>query len=318
MCKVSVIIPCYNSSIYISKCLLALENQTFRDFEILLVDDCSEDSTCEVIANYMKTSGLTIRLLQNRENQGPSRSRANGVYHASGTYVSFCDSDDWYEPEYLRLMYEKSQTENADIVIADYYTVSAQGRKSEKIIGRPESVSAMESLTIDVDSMCIMLCKRELFQGLEFPDIRNGEDMAMIPALLSKANRIAFANQCLYNYQHRENSASNSANERVVDSLVLSFQHIEKTVLSENREEIEYIGIRNLIYGALLNYFKYAKNNKRADEILDEFSGKYPNWQQNKYLAQLPVYKRIFVKAAQGKHYFVLRLLAKLHTKLAG
>ena len=103
-----------------------------------------------------------------------------------------------------------------------------------------------------------------------------------------------------------------------MDSIILSFQHVERTVSAEYREEIEYIGVRNLIYGALLNYFKYAKNNKRADEILDAFSEKYPDWHQNKYLNQMPTYKRIFVKAAHGRFYFVLRLLAKLHTKLSG
>ncbi len=318
MCKVSVIIPCYDSGEYIEKCLRAFEKQTFKDFEIIVVDDCSKDNTVDVVCAYMKQTGLTVRLLQNEENRGPSCSRANGIAHAAGSYIAFCDSDDWYEPDYLMQMYQKGQTENADIVIADYYTVSTQGQKTEKRLGKRETLPSTQALTINVDSMCIMLCKKELFTGLEFPDLRNGEDMAVIPALISRAGRIAFVEKCLYNYLYRENSASNSANDKVVDSILLSFRHVENTVSPEYRDEIEYIGIRNLIYGALLNYFKYAKDNKRADKILDEFHEKYPNWNQNRYLDQLPVYKRIFVKAAYGKYYVILRLLAKLHTVLAG
>ena len=318
MCKVSVIVPCYNSGEYIETCLRSFEKQTFKDFEILVVDDCSKDDTMDVVCAYMKQSDLTIRLLKNEENRGPSYSRSSGIAHAAGSYVAFCYSDDWYEEDYLQLMYEKSQEENADIVIADYYTVSSQGQKNEKVLGIQKTLSAAEALAINVDSMCIMLCRRSLFDGLELPNLRNGEDMAVIPALLSRANRIAFVEKCLYNYLYRESSASNRANDKVVDSIILSFQHVERTVSAEYQEEIEYIGVRNLIYGALLNYFKYAKNNKRADEILDEFMEKYPNWHQNKYLNQMPAYKRIFVKAARGRYYFVLRLLAKLHTKLAG
>lgn len=318
MVKISVIIPCYNAGNYIEKCLQALEKQSFQDFEVILVDDCSVDHTADVIRTFAQRSGLKIMLLQNDVNSGPALSRNRGIAASNGEFVCFCDSDDWYEPDYLQLLYRKSQEEKAEMVIANYYTVSAQGQKNEKILGQQETLSAAQALAINVDSMCIMLCRRELFAGLELPNLRNGEDMAVIPALLSRARRIAFVPECLYNYQYRENSASNSASDRVVDSIILSFHHVEKTVSPAYREEIEYIGVRNLIYGALLNYFKYAENNKRAEEILNDFSEKYPYWHQNKYLNQMPVYKRVFVKAAHCRLYFVLRCLAKLHTKLAG
>lgn len=318
MAVISVIIPCYQAAAYIEKALRALEQQTFRDFDVILVDDCSADNTAEVIRTFAESSSLKITLLRNEVNSGPGASRNRAIAHSQAEFLCFCDSDDWYEPDYLMQMYQKSQTENADIVIADYYTVSSQGRKTEKILGRKETILSTEALTINVDAMWVMLCKKELFAGLEFPDLRNGEDMAVIPALLSRANRIAFVEKCLYNYQYRENSASNSASERVVNSLVLSFRHVESTVSPVYREEIEYIGVRNMIYGALLSYFKYSRSNERAAEILDAFSEKYPHWNRNKYLAQLPAYKKLFVRAAYGRHYTVLRLLAKLHTVLAG
>jgi len=318
MALISVIIPCYNAASYIEKALQALEQQTFRDFDVIAVDDCSKDDTVDVIKKFAESSDMQITLLQNEVNSGPGASRNRAIAHSGAEFLCFCDSDDWYEPDYLQTMYEKSKAENADIVIADYYTVSSQGQRSERKLGRQQSVSAAEALTINVDAMWVMLCKRTLFEGLAFPDLRNGEDMAIIPALLSRANRIAFAQKCLYNYLYRENSASNTANERVVNSVILSFAHVEGTVSEQYRDEIEYIGIRNLIYGALLNYFKYAKTNERADEILDAFCEKYPCWHRNKYLGEMPAYKRIFVKAAHGRHFFVLRLLAKLHTKLAG
>jgi len=318
MALISVIIPCYNAASYIEKALQALEQQTFRDFDVIAVDDCSKDDTVDVVKQFAQSSELQITLLQNEVNSGPALSRNRGIRESSAEFVCFCDSDDWYEPDYLQLLYRRSQEEKAEIVIANYCTVSSQGQKNEKLLGQLETLSSAEALAINVDSMCVMLCKKSLFDGLELPNLRNGEDMAVIPALLSRARRIAFVPECLYNYLYRENSASNSANDKVVDSIILSFRHVEQTVSPAYREEIEYIGVRNLIYGALLNYFKYAKDNKRAEEILNDFSEKYPYWHENKYLDQMPAYKRIFVKAAHGRHFFALRLLAKLHTKLAG
>ena len=316
MAAISVIIPCYQAAAYIEKALRALEQQTFRDFDVILVDDCSADNTAEVIRTFAESSSLNITLLRNEVNSGPGASRNRAISCSQAELLCFCDSDDWYEPDYLQCMYEKSQAEAADIVIADYYTVTSQGNKTEKKLGRRSTIPGIEALTINVDAMWVMLCKKELFSGVSFPDLRNGEDMAVIPALLSRASRIAFVDRCLYNYLYREDSASNRANDKVVDSVLQSFRHVENTVSEVYREEIEYIGIRNLIYGALLNYFKYAKDNKRAERILDEFCEKYPNWNRNKYIDRLPAYKRIFVRAAYGKHYLLLRLLAKLHTML--
>lgn len=316
MAKISVIIPCYNAGAYIETALRALERQTFQDFDVILVDDCSADNTADVIHAFAQGSDLNMTLLRNEVNSGPGISRNRAIAHSGAELLCFCDSDDWYEPDYLQCMYEKCREEAADIVIADYYTVTSQGQKTEKKLGQMETLSSAQALAINVDAMWVMLCKKGLFEGLLFPDLRNGEDMAIIPALLARSQRIAFVDKCLYNYLYRENSASNRANDKVVDSIVLSFRYVENSVSPTFREEVEYIGIRNLIYGALLNYFKYAKNNKRAQEILEEFREKYPNWNQNRYLNQLPSYKRIFVKAAYAKQYWMLRLLARIHTML--
>ena len=131
MAAISVIIPCYNAASYIEKALRALEQQTFRDFEVILVDDASSDDTAAVNRAFSESSDLPITLLRNEVNSGPAFSRNRGIAASSAEFVCFCDSDDWYEAEFLQLMYEKSLEESADIVIADYYTVSSQGQKNE-------------------------------------------------------------------------------------------------------------------------------------------------------------------------------------------
>lgn len=108
MATISVIIPCYNAGEYIEKTLRALEQQTLQDFEVIAVDDCSSDNTAEVIRTIAAGSNLQITLLQNEVNSGPALSRNRAIDASCAEFVCFCDSDDWYEEDYLQLMYEKS------------------------------------------------------------------------------------------------------------------------------------------------------------------------------------------------------------------
>ena len=106
MAAISVIIPCYNAADYIEKALRALEQQTFRDFDVILVDDCSKDDTVDVIKKFADRSNLQIQLLRNEVNSGPGASRNRAIAHSDAEFLCFCDSDDWYEPDYLQLMFE--------------------------------------------------------------------------------------------------------------------------------------------------------------------------------------------------------------------
>ena len=108
MAVISVIIPCYQAAAYIEKALRALEQQTFQDFDVILVDDCSADNTAEVIRAFAESSSLNITLLRNEVNSGPGASRNRAIAHSQAEFLCFCDSDDWYEPDYLQCMYKKA------------------------------------------------------------------------------------------------------------------------------------------------------------------------------------------------------------------
>lgn len=117
MIKVSVIIPCYNSYKYMNKCLKSLEDQTFKDFEVIFVDDYSTDNTYNDLKKYLENTNLQWELLKNSQNSGPGQSRNNGIEKAKGEFVCFMDSDDWYENNFLEKMYNKAENEKLDIVM---------------------------------------------------------------------------------------------------------------------------------------------------------------------------------------------------------
>lgn len=127
MPKVSVIIPVYNTQLYLRKCLDSLVNQTLRDIEIICVDDGSTDGSPEILREYQaKDERITI-LKQEKSNAGAARNL--GLSAAAGEYLSFLDSDDFFEPTMLEHMYACAKNRNADIVVCEmklYYEDSGE------------------------------------------------------------------------------------------------------------------------------------------------------------------------------------------------
>ena len=158
--------------------------------------------------------------------------------------------------------------------------------------------------------------RRDIVTVTPQPNLRNGEDMAVIPLMMLKSGRFAFVDDCLYNYVCRPGSLSLSASATVVRSLEASYAHILANKPEGYDTEIEFLGIRNLLYGALLNHFKYTRDRKKPSEILSDFEKTHPAWHKNPYLKEMPRYKRIFLHFAKHRFFFGARLLAQLHKRL--
>ena len=320
MAVVSVIIPCYNAENYIEVCLDALSKQTFKDFDVILIDDCSLDNTAERIEKYRISHNLDIKYMRNEVNSGPSKSRHYGVESTDSEYVAFCDSDDWYEADFLQKMIGEARKKSADIVFCNMQKVLPNGTKikSDAIGGIVSDISVSEALSFGVDSMCTMLIKRDIVVDTPFIDIRNGEDMAMVPLMIIRSAKFGAVRDCLYNYFCRPGSASLFVDENVVRSLEQSFDFIYNNRDIRYEKEIEFVGIKNVVYGVLLNHFKYSTVKEFARRVLNEFEKKYPEWAKNEYVNKLTVFKKLFVSLAKRRMFFGVKCLCKIHTFLTG
>ena len=113
--KVSVILPVYNVEKYIRQCLDSIVNQTLKDIQIICVDDGSTDSSPEIIEEYARKDSRVIAIHQ--ENGGAGAARNNGLRHAAGKYLSFLDSDDFFELNMLEEAYNCAEQYGADFVV---------------------------------------------------------------------------------------------------------------------------------------------------------------------------------------------------------
>lgn len=315
MKKVTVIIPCYNSGDYIVRCLDSLKKQTYKDFSIIVVDDASTDKTGDIVENYKSNNNLDIHLLRNKINLGPAESRNRGIVQTDSDYIAFCDSDDWYEKDFLLKMMEGVLSNDADIVFCGYSIVECNNKSKIPMERVKKVLSPEEALILDVDSLCMTLVKANIMKSTLLPSIRNGEDMAVIPLLISKSSKCVFVSESLYNYYRRENSVSETPTMKTINSLVTSYEYIYSNLSKKYDKELEYIGIRNLLYPTLINLFSFSNDTKKAREILCLFEKKYSEWYKNNYISKLPMYKKVVLCAAHFRCFFIIRVLAFIRKK---
>ena len=290
---VTIVIPCYNVAKYIKRCIDSLVGQSFQKFKVILVDDKSTDDTYQYLLQLQATSGLDIMVLQNSCNSGPAVSRNKGIFEADTKYITFCDSDDWYEPDFLKTMVSLLEDNAADMAFCGYKVVDEHGNsQSRPVYNRSGLISREEAFCLDADSLCMLMVKTDIMKDTLLPDLRNGEDVATVPLLMAKANRYAATVSCLYNYFRRSDSASERPTMKAVESLVCSYRYVQENFPDEYIKEKEFLGIKNLLYSTIITLFSCSNDKRTAKELLNEFETIYPNWKNNPYITSLRIYKR--------------------------
>jgi len=213
--KLSIIVPVYNVRQYIDKCIMSILNQTYTDYELILVDDGSIDGSGEVCDRYAKNEDRIK--VYHQDNQGQSVARNFALSIAKGDFVGFVDSDDWIEPEMFMLMMSVANEKDADIVICRLQKVSEEGNLVE-ILGYDkhedmDRIHATSEILRDkkMNSFPVnKIYKKELFDGILFPVNRFFEDTATIYKVVYKANHVVTLRYIGYNYRFNPNSTCNN------------------------------------------------------------------------------------------------------------
>lgn len=138
---VSVIIPCYNSGIYIKECVDSILQQTYQDFEILITDDGSTDTSTIKLLQQITQCDKRINVFFLDGNSGPAAARNNSIKHAKGRYIAFCDSDDKWLPNKLTDQIPLFDNKHVAIVYSDYEKMDAQGKRNNRIVHAPKSLT---------------------------------------------------------------------------------------------------------------------------------------------------------------------------------
>jgi len=202
--KVSVIVPIYNASKYLEKCINSIVNQTYKNLEIVLVNDGSTDNSL-AICNKFKTDNRVV--LIDQVNKGAAIARNSGLDIASGDYIAFVDADDWVDTTFNEKLVNLSQNTNSDISICKIVPTKNPNKKAKtKKIQHftfDKTTALKELLTGNKfhGGVVLKLFKKEIIQNLRFdPSIYYGEDLFFSFVYLNSCKKIAYTNEKLYYY----------------------------------------------------------------------------------------------------------------------
>ena len=319
MAKVTVIIPCYNAEKYIEKCIKSIDNQSVEGIDIICIDDCSTDNTVSKLMSLKEECVNNLIILKNESNMGPAASRNRGILMAESEYIAFCDSDDWYDLDFLKLMIDAIEKNDANLAFCGYKVVDEKGKQELRPLCQVEKYNTVtEAIKLDVDSLCMMVVKTNIMKVTLLPDIRNGEDMAVVPLLIVKAGGFVAVKGCLYNYFRRSSSASQRPTMEVVKELEKSYKYIEENFPDGNDSVLEYIGIRNLLYAGLITLFSFSYDVNTAKRITNGFETRHSCWNKNKLIEGMPAYKKLVLKLLSMRWFWAIRLVAMIRNKITG
>lgn len=219
---ISIITPIYNSEKYLAKCIDSIRKQSHKNIEIILINDGSTDSSIDICKKYKREDNRII--LIDKDNGGAAQARNEGLKIASGDYISFVDSDDCIEYNFISQLLINIEKYNADISVCNYFF--DYGNQKLFVTDKPNfrkynNIDAIKDILLDnsvlEDILCNKLFKRYLFtqNNILLPEGEIYEDTRTIYKLLYYARVIVFSNRPLYYYLQRPNSVMNhSANIR--------------------------------------------------------------------------------------------------------
>lgn len=255
MAKVSIIIPVYNTGRYLYKCLESVLNQTYRDIEVIVVDDGSKEETAR-ICDEIATKDSRIRLVH-KQNEGVSTARNTGLNMVTSDYVGFIDSDDWIDADMFENLVREIEEYDADIVMCDATTIWDNGKnEADTFVCLPDSCTLFKSdITPQrqlelAGSSCRALyrsCQLKA-EDIKFPaDLKFSEDRIFNMIALSRAKRFRYIKKSFYNRYMRDDSCVNTFHEDFV-SVTLRVNEIMNNILRKYWDEsyIQVFEQRNL------------------------------------------------------------------------
>lgn len=332
MPKVSVIIPNFNNEKYIEEAIKSVQNQSLKDIEIIIIDDCSTDDSLNIIQNIAK-SDSRIKIIQNQKNLGAGLSRNAGLDIATGEFIKFLDSDDTMDLDVLETMYDIAQETKKDIVCGYMQHVNSDGnirkydpffyKKSSMFNGKTIAPDDTPDLTpFNIVGIGDALYSRHLFDDIKFPALK-WEDFATIPIIKHRAGEMAYIDKAVYNYKIHENNTTatdlKKKTPRIAD-IVKCSDILREKMPTQHKERTDYLEMNHVLSRALdvaaWNDCSRREKEKIISALYRIVEIDIPHPTQNKFmLRHAPLLNRIntALSTIQKENFSIEDVLRQIH-----
>lgn len=224
----SVVIPVYNVENYLEECIQSVLNQTFRDFEIILIDDGSTDNS-PVICDYYAKQYPDLINTYHKENEGLLLTRRKGFALSEGEYILSLDSDDMLRSDTIEILYNEIKRSNPDVIVFDFSCDKEYKTKRNNLGFMPgqfidkNEIYKLINTDASFNNMANKCIKRELinldYDYSKYKFVSNGEDLLQLLPIIDNAERFIYINENLYYYRTNENSITHSFSENYFRSV---------------------------------------------------------------------------------------------------
>lgn len=278
---VSIIVPVYNSEKYLTECIESIINQTYKNIEVILVDDFSPDNSFEICERFAKKDNR-IKFFRKQKNEGVSEARNFGLQKSKGDYICFVDSDDYLENNYVECLLLRAQEGDLDLTFCRYNVVLGETVTKlyelsleqfvknkqykyyfDKSFKQSNKPNIKDDCNLELSKVTFSACWRTLYKkdfltnnNISFvKDLFYGEDLIFVVSCLIKTNKVDVVDKFLYNYRESLNSITRSFNFKFVEQVEkfskIFFELIGSTLQPDEKKYYYYSKGVVLLYKAL-------------------------------------------------------------------
>ena len=312
---VSIIVPVYNVEKYLYRCIKSVLNQSYKNIEVILVDDGSPDR-CPQICDELADKYKIVKVIH-KKNGGLSSARNAGLDMCSGKYISFIDSDDFVDRDFIKRLYECCVKYEAEVAMLQYEEVNAdENLKCIKTNGEIvfEGKSIEEAfLKLKIDSVCVGLYSREIINGYRFLEGKTSEDIPFNFEIFKKTKKFVYIPEKRYYYYYNINSISNGK----LDKNMLNYMEFRKQIYNYY-EDTEFCKLAEALYAraamglqtrmAIYGISEELKEKECKKEFTKVFNQhKYAFYKEK----SIPITRKI-ISVVVFKCYWIVRMMGKI------
>lgn len=322
MPKTSIVVPVYNVENYVEKCVKSVLSQTDQDWELLLIDDGSTDKS-GAICDELAKKDSRIRVIH-QENRGLGGARNTGIEAASGDWLLFSDSDDWFEPDALSSAISAAESTGADMAVFAFRSVDEAGKelaifRENLPVDRALSPSEHKELLLIAPSACNKLYRRELFvrTSLRYPHRVWYEDVRTTTKLIPSCKKIVYTDSVGYNYLQRSGSIMNNVNLERNREIIDAFDDVltwykDKGLFEEYYNELKHLTLMHVYLTASVRVLRSDRRHPLIGEFRRFIQQQFPDYRKDIYLSSLTRNQRIALRLLEQRMYTLLFLIFKL------
>ena len=317
----SILIPVYNVEDYLSDCIDSVLNQTYQNFEIILVDDGSTDNSGKICDEYAeKHDNISV---YHKPNRGLLHTRRVTIEKAVGDWYIFLDSDDSLQPETLQVLYDKIKEYDCDCIIYKWQRVfqgkvvdNATSAKPDVVVTEKRKLYNIVFNDSAYNSLCRKACKATLFDGRdysEFYHIKHGEDLLQSIEVLENATKTVITDYCLYNYTYNPKSITHNVNIPELERIFLPFEQVCKLLERDKVfEKEDYILLYN---NRLVRFMKTINMICKMDISINEKISTFDKIKKTEFY-------KIFLFADKQKYfnksvyYYLFKIFIRGHYRI--